>query len=388
MSGRLFLVLGGIGLAGLAFANPRVAGGADSRPVFVVSQQGKGDFHGTDERPILAAIESAGKDGATIVIGPGEYCIRRRICPTSNVTIKAAEKTVLKLSSAVLVGEPARKGQSFVLVDDASPFAAHTTVELLPPTGAKTFPGESEEKFTREIERIEPGRLVLSEPLSIAVPANSRIGYAHNVFEMRGSQKNVRFESLTIDGGRKPDLPMPGHVQRCAILAHGRYSYEKGPSAPPLENLQVVNCRIRNCYGRAVAFYSVVKSKVTDCTIEDVSDEAIDFDHFCYHCEATGNRVKRSVIGVCLNDASYCTVRDNCIDDCVRSGIVIWWWYRCPMEGLNVENVIADNAIHSPGQAGISIGKRCFRNKVYGNYVEGGIRAVEPDNEIGENTLN
>jgi len=387
MNGKLFVVLGGIGLALLEFGNQRVAGGADSRTVIVVSQEGKGDFHGTDEKPILAAIEKAGKDGATIVIGPGEYFIRQKICPTSNVTIKGTEKTVLRLPSAVLVTAAAPKGQTFVTVDDTSQFAADTTVELLPPTGVRTFPGGSEEKFKLQIERIEPGKLVLSDPLSIAVPEKSRAGYAHNMFEMRGSQKNVRFESLTIDGGRKQGLPMPGHVQRCAILAHGGYSYEKGPTTPPLENLQVVGCQIRNCYGRAVAFYSVVKSKVTDCTIEDVSDEAIDLDHFCYHCQATGNKVKRCVIGVCLNDASYCTVRNNRIEDSMRSGIVIWWWYRCPMEGLNVENVIANNVIYSPGQAGISIGKRCFRNKVEGNYVEGGIKVVEPNNEIGENTL-
>jgi len=387
MHGWAFVLLGGMGLALLVLGNQRLAGGADSRPVIVVSQEGKGDFKGTDERPILAAMEKAGKDGATIVIGPGEYFIRQRICPTSNVTIKGTEKTVLRLPSAVLVRAAAPKGQTFVTVDDTSQFAADTTIELLPPTGVKTFSGGSEEKFRLRIESIEPGKLVLAEPLPVAVPEESRAGYAHNMFEMRGSQKNVRFESLTIDGGLKQSLAMPGHVQRCAILAHGGYSYEKGPSTPPLENLQVVGCQIRNCYGRAVAFYSVVKSDVTDCVIEDVRDEAIDFDHFCYHCQASGNKVKRCVIGVCLNDASYCTVRDNRIEDCERSGIVIWWWYRCPMEGLNVENVIANNAIYSPGQAGISIGKRCFRNKVEGNYVEGGIKVVEPNNEIGKNTL-
>lgn len=387
MNGRVFAFLGGMGLALFVLGTQRLHGGEDSRPVILVSQEGTGDFQGTDEKPILAAIEKAGKDGATIVIGPGEYLIRQRICPTSNLTIKGTAKTVLRLPSAVLVRAAAPKEQMFVTVDDTSQFAADTTIELLPPAGVKTFPGGSEEKFKLQIESIEPGKLVLAEPLPVTVPKKSRAGYAHNMFEMRGSQKNVRFESLTIDGGWKQNLAMPGHVQRCAILAHGGYSYEKGPSTPPLENLQVVGCQIRNCYGRAVAFYSVVKSKVVDCVIEDVRDEAIDFDHFCYHCQASGNKVKRCVIGVCLNDASYCTVQDNRIEDCERSGIVIWWWYRCPMEGLNVENVIANNAIYSPGQTGISIGKRCFRNKVEGNYVEGGIKVVEPNNEIGKNTL-
>ena len=387
MNGKWFVFLGGMGLALLGLNEQSLYGEANSRPVIVVSQKGEGDFHGSDEGPILAAIEKAGKDGATIVIGPGEYLIRRKICPTSNLTIKGTEKTILRLPSAVLVVAEAPKGQQFLTVGDTSQFAPNTSVELLPPVGVKTFAGGNDEKFSVQIESVEPGKLVLAEPLPVAVPEKSRAGYAHNMFEMRGSQKNVRFESLTIDGGRKQDLPMPGHVQRCAILAHGRYSYEKGPSAPPLENLQVFGCNIRNCYGRGVAFYSVVKSEVADCVIEDVSDEAIDLDHFCYHCQVTGNEVKRCVIGVCLNDASYCSVRENRIEDSERIGIVIWWWYKCPMEGLNVENVITNNAVYSPRQAGISIGKRCFRNKVEGNYVEGGIKVTEPDNEIGKNTL-
>ena len=353
----------------------------------VVSQDGSGDFQGNNEDPILAAIKKAGKEGATITIGPGEYLIRQKICPTSNLTIKGTEKTVLRLPSPVLVEAAAPKGQSYVVVEDTSEFAADTTVELVPPAGTKTFSGTNEEKFVVGIERVEADRLILNAPLPADVPEKCRVGYSNNLFELRGSEKNVRFESLTIDGGRKADVPMPGHVQRCAILAHGRYSYEKGPSAPPLENLEVVDCRIRNCYGRAVAFYSVVNSNVKDCVIEDIADEGIDLDHFCQYCQVTSNKVNRCVVGICLNDASYCSVRDNRVENCERVAITIWWWYKCPMEGLDVENVIADNVIRSPGKVGISIGKRCFRNKVEGNDVEGGIEVVEEDNEIGENTL-
>ena len=388
MNGRLFVFVAAtawfVVLAGIQDS----CGATEKRAVtIVVAQDGTGDFRGEDEKPILAAIEKAGEAGATILIGPGEYLIRRKICPSSNITIKGTEKTVLRLPAPVLVSKAAPEGQTFLVVEDTSEFAAETAVELLPPDGVKTFPEASEEKFVLGIKRIEPGRLFLSEPLPVSVPKGSRVGYKHNLFELRGSEKNVRFKSLTIDGGRKPSLPMPGHVERCAILAHGRYSYEKGPSAPPLDNLEVVDCRIRNCYGRAVAFYSVVNSNVKDCVIEDIADEGIDLDHFCLHCHVTGNQVKRCVIGICLNDASYCTVRNNHVEDIERTGIVIWWWYKCPMEGLDVENVIADNVVLSPGQAGISLGKRCFRNKVMGNRVQGGIKVVEEDNEIGENTL-
>ena len=387
MNGRLFVFVvalaGFVLLSGIQYSR----GETEQRPTFVVSQDGSGDFQGMDEQPILAAIKKAGEAGATILIAPGEYVIRQKICPSSNITIKGTEKTVLRLPGPTLVSEAAPEGQTFLIVEDTSEFAADTKVELLPPAGVKTFPGVSEEEFALGIKGVEPGKIVLAEPLPAAVPKGSRVGYRHNLFELRGSEKNVRFESLTIDGGRKPSLPMPGHVERCAILAHGRYSYEKGPSAPPLDNLQVVGCRIRNCYGRAVAFYSVVNSSVKDCVIENIADEGIDLDHFCFHCEVTGNQVKRCVIGICLNDASYCNVRENHVEDIERIGIVIWWWYKCPMEGLDEENVIADNVVLSPGQVGISIGKRCFRNKVMGNRVQGGIKVVEEDNEIGKNTL-
>ena len=387
MRGREVVFCAAVVWLAVLLGDPQSVSAADSGTVIVVSQDGAGDFHGNNEKPILAAIRKAGKDGAAILIGPGEYVIRQKICPTSNITIKGTEKTVLRLPSPVLVVAAAPKGQAFLTVGDTSGYAADTTAELLPPAGVKTFPDGNEEKFALGIKGVEPGKLVLAEPLPVAVPKDCRVGYKHNMFEMRGSQKNVRFESLTIDGGRKPSLAMPGHVERCAILAHGRYSYEKGPSAPPLDNLEVVDCRIRNCYGRAVAFYSVVNSKVKDCVIEDIADEGIDLDHFCYHCDVTGNEVKRCVIGICLNDASYCNVRENHVEDIERIGIVIWWWHKCPMEGLDVENVIADNVVLSPGQVGISIGKRCFRNKVMGNRVQGGIKVVEEDNQIGENTL-
>ena len=388
MHRRSILLLASLSLTVFSQGNGKQLLAAEvSGPTIVVAQDASGDFQGHDEKPIIAAIEKAGEVGGTVLIAAGRYLVRQRIRPVSNVTIKGTAQTVLKLPSPATVKAPASKGQRSVVLDDTAEFAANTSVEILPPAGKKHFPGTETEVLVVKIVEITSDRLTLAEGLTCAVPERSRIGYANNLFEMRREQKNVRFENLTIDGGRKEGVPMPGHVQRCAILAHGAYSYEKGPSGPPLENLVVASCRIRNCYGRAVAFYSVVKSHVQDCLIEDIDDEGIDLDHFCYHCQATGNRINRSVIGICLNDASYCIVEDNRIADCSRSGIVIWWWYRCPMEGLNVENLIRNNSVHSPKQAGISVGKRCFRNRVLGNYVEGGIKVVEKDNVIEDNTV-
>jgi len=359
---------------------------ADSGLVIVVAQDGKGDLNGRDESPILAAIKEARQGGGgTVQVSPGEYLIRRGLKLTSGITIRGTNDTVLKLASPVLVTTPAKQGQDFLVVSDTSELAADTRIEIWPPAGMATFPGTEEKAHTVEIHGVEQGRLILSGQLPHAIPLKSRVGYRSNMFFVGGSEKNVRLENLVLDGGRKEDISMPGHCQRCALLAHGIWSYQDGPTAPPIENVEIVNCHVRNCYGRAVAMYSVVRGKVKDCLIEDIDDEGIDLDHFCYHCEVTGNTVKRSSTGVTINDASYCTIEDNRFENC-GVGIVMWWWYQCPQENLNVENLIKNNVITAPRRTGISLGKKCLRNKVIGNTVEGGINVAESDNVVEKNT--
>lgn len=360
---------------------------SDKDSPVVVAQDGNGDFNGTDEKPILAAIAKAGEVGGGIVqIGPGKYVFRRGARLPSGITIRGTAKTILKLASPALVASPAKQGQDFIVVDDASEFAADTCVDIYPPAGTKTFPGGDTAKHSAEIRQIEQGRLILSGQLPCPIPEKSRVGYRSNLFFVGGSAKNVRLENLTLDGGRKKDVPMPGHTERCALLAHGVWSYKDGPTDSPIENVQVVNCHIRDCYGRAVAMYSVVRGKVTDCLIEDIDDEAIDLDHFCYHCDVIDNTVKRSITGVTINDGSYCTIRGNRFENC-GVGVTMWWWLQCPQENLNVENLIERNVITSPKKVGISLGRKCLRNRVVENTVEGGIHVAEPANTVENNTL-
>jgi hypothetical protein len=87
---------------------------------------------------------------------------------------------------------------------------------------------------------------------------------------------------------------------------------------------------------------------------------------------------------VTINDGSYCTVEYNRFTDC-GVGVTIWWWHMCPQEDIDVENVVRHNFIYSPRQRGISVGQRCFRNQVYGNFVEGGITVGEADNVVRGN---
>jgi hypothetical protein len=351
-----------------------------------VAQDGSGDFNGGDEKPIIEAIAALGDAGGRIAIKPGTYLIRAKIVPRSGITIGGSSQAILKLPSPVLTTAEAAKGATSLAAADTSAFAPGTLVQVCPPQGTETFPDAEAKQLSVTISQVEDRSLVLSDPLTCAIPENSRVGYSNNVFEIRKPEKGVTIENLVIDGGRMADIPMPGHVERCALLAHGSYSYEGGPTGPPIEELRVINCHIRNCYGRAVAMYQVIKSEVRGCLIEDIADEAIDFDHFVYHSRAVGNEVRNAVTGVTINDGSYCTVEYNRFTGC-GVGVTIWWWHMCPQEDIDIENVIRHNFIFSPKGAGISVGKRCFRNQIVGNFVEGKIDIAEPNNIVEHNTI-
>jgi parallel beta-helix repeat protein len=352
----------------------------------VVAQDGTGHFNGKDEKPILEAIKKAGKAGGTIFIKPGKYLIRREINPNlkSGITITGTPQTILRLPFPVLTTAAAGKGQDFLMVADASELAAGTSVQVLPPAGMKAFPGGDKKSFAISIKAVQKGKIVLGKPLPCVVPQKSRMGYRNNVFSVYRSEKNIAIKNLVIDGGRKEGIGMPGHCSRCALLAHGRWTYAGGPTAPPIENVQVINCHIRNCYGRAVAMYWVVRGKVEGCLIENIADEAIDLDHFSFDCVVRGNEVRNCVTGVTINDGSYCTIEHNRFTNC-GVGVTIWWWHLCPHKDIDIRNKIRHNFIYSPKRAGISIGGRCFWNEVTGNFVEGGIKVADPRNVVEQN---
>ena len=353
---------------------------------FVVAQDGSGDFNGKDERPILDALRKAGKAGGTLVVKPGTYLVRSAIRLRSNITIEGDGEAILRLPSPTLTAAAAEKGGRLLELGNAAEMAAGTTIEVCPPGRKTHFPKDGEQPLRLKIEAVEGSKLRLAAPLSRAVPAKSRVGYSNNIFFVGGSDKNIALKKLVLDGGRTKAIAMPGHCTRCALLAHGIWGYEKGPTAPPIEDLQVLDCQIRDCYGRAVAMYSVVRGRVERCRIENIADEAIDFDHFCYHCCAARNEVKNCVTGVTINDGSYCTIEHNRFTGC-GVGVSMWWWHMCPQPNLNVENKIRHNTILAASRAGISIGKRCFRNEVTNNVVEGGIKVAEADNIVKDNTL-
>jgi len=360
------------------------AGAADAPPVVRVSQESGGDFQGTDETPILQALARLNKQPGTIEIGPGEFTIHRTLALPAGTTLRGRGQTVLRLPPPVVVRQAAPAGQDFLLLDDTRPLANCLRAQIVLHDNIKRPPGTTTGFPVLPLTAVQADRLVFAKPLPVDVPAGSFVGSPHNLIEVRGPAAHVRVENLTLDGGRTPKIPMPGHVERCAVLAQGVFSYEKGPTAPPVDDLVISGCTIRNCYGRAVAFYSVVRSKVTGCQVEDIDDESIDLDHFAFHCEVSDNTIRRGQTGVTINDGAYCLVARNHIEQC-GVGITVWWWKMCPQTDIDVENVIRQNTVRQCRDACISIGKRCYRNQVIENTVDGKIRVQEEDNVVRDN---
>jgi parallel beta-helix repeat protein len=151
--------------------------------------------------------------------------------------------------------------------------------------------------------------------------------FAYNAIALSGETSNVTIEGLEIDLNRSawPVRPI-NHTTHCAIFGAGAYDHKKGTAGAPLEGVVVRRCVLRNCHHRGVAWYSVVRSSVVGCRIEDIAAEAIDLDHFCFNCEARDNDIRNAPSGVELNDASRCVVENNRIAGCEK-GIIVWRWF-------------------------------------------------------------
>jgi len=345
-------------------------------PTLVIAQDGSGDFNGNDDKTIRMAIEKLNRTGGKIIIQNGKYLIRSTIKLPSNIYFSGVDSTILQLPEPVLTIGSADASDTFLTLSNTADFSIGTILECLPPDSLSQFPLTKIQSIKFEIKAIYSNRIYPKEPIPFPVPANSRIGYSHNVLMIEGA-KNVIIENITIDGGVVEHIPMPGHQFRSAIWVTSRYSNGGGPLDPPSSDIIIRNCYIRNCYSRAIAMYNVVDSRVIGCRISNIRDEAIDFDHFSYRCRAAYNIVTNAVNGITLNDASRCIIEYNKLIDC-KIGINIWWHPECPQDGLNEENIIRYNVITSVDKAdAIFIGKNCHFNIVRHNFTDGSVIALE-----------
>ena len=332
------------------------------------------DMGGTD-KPIQAAIDAVIKaGGGRVVIKPGEYELRRGLILQNAKDISIAGGPGVKLKFApevcVVAAADAPKGQDFVEVESAKGLAEGMVIEIQANGLLDTTPSGGKYQrpfFGASIVAVKDDKITMRRPLEYAVPKGTKIVYAYNAILLGGRTLNVTIEGLEIDLNRDqwPVKPI-NHTSHCAVMGAGAYDYKKGVTGPAIEGVVIRNCVFRNCHHRGVAWYSVVKSSVLDCRIENTGAEGIDLDHFCFNCEAKGNEIRNTTSGVELNDASDCIVENNRLEGCER-GIVLWRW--CHGDHLNTGNVFRANVITNSKSAGITCETKTGKTTIANNTV-------------------
>jgi len=354
------------------------------------------DTGGTD-KTIQAAIDAVVKaGGGRVVLKPGEYVLHRGLIlqNAKGVSIIGGPGVRLKFAPEVCVvaAADAPKGQGFIEVESAEGLSEGVQIEIQAKGLLDTTPSGGKYQrlfFGASVAAIEGRRIKTRRPLEYPMPKGTKIVYAYNAFLLGGETSGVIIEGLEIDLNRDqwPVKPI-NHTCHCAVLGAGAYDYVKGVTGPAVENVVIHNCVFRNCHHRGVAWYSVVKSAVTGCRIENADAEGIDLDHFCYHCEARDNEIRNCPVGVELNDASDCIVERNTIEGCEK-GINLWRW--CPHEDLNRRNLFKANKIVDTKGTAIFCGPKTGKTTITGNTITRcsgiGMQILGDDNTITGNGL-
>jgi parallel beta-helix repeat protein len=222
-----------------------------------------------------------------------------------------------------------------------------------------------------KIKAMEEGVLILEQGLRFPVPAETLIRDPHapNLIEIREGCDSIHLENLVIDGGRvNGDPPVRTHAQLCGVFVQGRYSYEMGPTGPKPSQISLVNCLVRNCHGRGVALYSAENCEIRGNRFHDLSDEAIDLDHFAVRIRVIDNEIRRAPIGIEMNDASDCLIEGNRVYDC-RGALHLWQF--CKLPGLNEGNRIVRNRFEGFRGKAIQIQEHLTKNTVEENVALG-----------------
>jgi hypothetical protein len=357
-------------------------GTQDERPTVTVRVDGEADLVGDDDLVLREALKRLRK-GGTLVLGAGRYTIRRALFLPPDFVLRGEDGATLVLPSPVLTAEAAAAGDTRLVLADAGDFRGQSRVQVLPPIGQETFAdGRSRSLELQQVGEVDGDALVLLDPLVLDVPVGSRVGYPHKLMWVdRGG--NTTIENLAFDGGLLPEIPMPGHSQRCAIWSASPFGFEEERKAPPGHGLVVRHCRFWNWYGRPIAVYNQEDGLIEGNVIENVLDEAIDLDHFVERFRIVGNEITGAPWGIVMNDASRNVVEYNHLTGC-DIGITVWWYEGTPQQAINEENVIRHNVIRGSRWA-IHLGPECPRNEIRMNHVEGEIRVETPGNVVEEN---
>ncbi len=334
---------------------------------------------GQDEAALQKFIDEAiAAGGGEVVIPPGEYIISKGLVIKDAKNLKLAgidgERTVLRLaplayarSGSAVIPAGARE----IPVSKSQNLKVGEQLHIESDGDVDSFTNKPKPYHLAVLKQVTTGKLILQEPLKHPVPANTLIRHADapNIIQLRGACEGVLIRKLTLDGGKTAKDPaLRGHAQLCGIFASGLYTYEKGPTGPPIKGLRVEDCIIQNCFGRGIILYSTEGVAVERCTIMDTHDEGLGFDHFTTKATAKNNHFARCLTGIEMNDANDCVVEANEFRDS-GTGIHIWRW--CKMEDLNRRNIVRNNLFLRTTGNGIQLGKGTQDNEVSGNEFDG-----------------
>jgi hypothetical protein len=335
---------------------------------------------------IQRAIDGLRQSGGRIELTHGRYDIDRglRLDRVKNIEIIGGTDTTLVFRPAPLtrMTRPVGKGAVVLEVEATDRFYRGAICEI--------YDGQRVYLADARVAAVAAGRLELASPLTADIPAGASIMLLENVIQGYLIE-DIRIANLRIDvqGRAQPAYPR-NHSRHCGIFISGRYSYAGGAQAYS-RNITIENVTVLDAPHRGVAFYATLDSRVLQCTVEDAGAEAINIDHFCRRFQVKRNTVRRSKVGVEINDGSDVLVEGNQIIEC-DTGIKIWRYEPCVMQDANTRNKLTGNVVGRPGRYGIWLGRSVAGNTIMHNTIEiesgaRPIHVVESDNEVAENQV-
>ena len=330
------------------------------------------------ETDLATAIrEAVAEGGGRIALPPGVIRIEKglRLEEVRNLTLTGSpgDATVLQLPPLVyaISDGATAAGATRIAVSKCQGFRPGMKLHIETEGEIDAFTKQPKPYVLAEVKAVEDGGLVLAEGLKFPVPAGTLIRDpdAPNLIEIREGCEGIHLEKLVIDGGRVDgDPPLRAHAQLCGVFVQGKYSYEKGPTGPKPSKIALVNCLVRNCHGRGIALYSAEDCEILGNRFHDLSDEAIDLDHFAVRIRVVDNEIRRAPIGIEMNDASDCLIEGNRVHDC-RSALHLWQF--CKLPGLNEGNRIVGNRFEGFRGKAIQIQEHLTKNTVERNVAMG-----------------
>lgn len=304
----------------------------DSRTITVSVGPASGDFVGTDDRTIQAAIETvAALGGGTVRVLPGVYRLHNSVRLRSGVAlVGSGDDTVLRKepSAEVPLIEDTDWYECRVTVADSSPFRVGGGVVLQ----ARCPHGGLDQVSIHTILAIEGNTLWL-DAMARGVEGRAHLGNFWVGYDARASTSfspvvgyrvhDIALADLRIDGNRPQSECLNGNYAAAIFLQD-------------CERVTVRNVRAGNTRSDGLSFQVVHDLTVEGCTFED-----------CAQGIHPGSGAQRPVI------------RGNRVRRC-ETGLFWCWGVR---HGLAEGNTIEDCNV------GISIGHRDTDNVMRGNTV-------------------